>query len=85
MDPDKTLEDIREVCRLSYREAYDAQEALTLFRALDEYLSSGGALPRAWAEGGRESVPPTLAANLQVRNGASYHFRKARELVKGIK
>lgn len=77
MDANRTLQDLRET--------RDPIEALTLFRALDEYLSSGGNLPRAWSEHARDSMPPTLAANLQVRNGATYHFRKARELVKGIK
>lgn len=55
MDPNATLRDIRTWCadaRQPYRspEARDALHALvtSAVEALDEWLTSGGALPTAW-------------------------------------
>lgn len=56
MDPDANLEELRElVDRLvvnneeGYMDSGDCERALELVRALDEWLSKGGALPEAWA------------------------------------
>ncbi|WP_436778238.1 hypothetical protein [Yinghuangia sp. YIM S09857] len=53
MDPNETLEDLREYARLVAGEVPGAAEewgdtVAELFLALDEWLSRGGFPPRAW-------------------------------------
>lgn len=44
MDPDATLAQIH-----AYDDEGNSDEAMLLFHALDEWLSKGGFLPKAWA------------------------------------
>ena len=51
MDPDATLKEIRELLEIWKVEAFHAEEVerlAELVEALDEWLSKGGFLPKAW-------------------------------------
>lgn len=57
MDPNTTLEEIREQVRLAYAvegfEAFDGLHLAGLISALDEWISRGGFLPKDWNHGER--------------------------------
>ncbi len=55
MDPNKTLEDIREILATEDDYVQRAGELATLVQALDEWLTSGGFLPEAWTPGPRSA------------------------------
>lgn len=46
MDPDTTLNEIRELCEDPDRDYFEIM--VEKFQALDAWLSSGGFLPRSW-------------------------------------
>ena len=48
MDPDETLRRLRELVRANNYDDYE--NILEHFDALDEWLSKGGFLPRAWRD-----------------------------------
>lgn len=53
MDPDATLEELREIARLNEEGRFEfdrepLERAVELIEALDEWISRGGALPAAW-------------------------------------
>lgn len=59
--------------------AYDADVTTTTQRAIDYAISE----LTAECEPSRESCPPT--ANAEVRSAANKAFKKARELLRGVK
>lgn len=58
MDPDATLNEIRELCKSYFDPPEGPQTLADKFNALDAWLTSGGFLPSSWDLSIPRTMPP---------------------------